>query len=35
MWLAWGRREILTEFWWENMQERDHFEDLNINWMIL
>jgi replicative superfamily II helicase len=35
MWLEWERREILTEDWWENMQERDHFQDLGINKKIL
>jgi len=24
-----GRREVHTGFWWENLEERDHLEDLD------
>jgi hypothetical protein len=26
-----GRREMHTEFWLENLKERDHLEDITIN----
>jgi len=29
----WGREEVHTIFWWVNLKERDHFEDLSIDWM--
>ena len=25
-----GRRDVHTGFWWENLMERDHLEDLGI-----
>jgi len=25
-----GRREVHTEFWWGNLRERDHLEDLSL-----
>jgi hypothetical protein len=30
MWHVWGKREIHTEFWWRNLNERDHLEDLGV-----
>jgi len=26
-----GRRDVHTEFWWGNLRERDHLEDLSID----
>jgi hypothetical protein len=30
-----GRGEIFTGFWWGNMKERDHLEELGIDERIL
>jgi len=30
-----GRREAYTTFWWENLRERDHFEDSGIDGRII
>jgi hypothetical protein len=35
MWDIWGRGEVLTEFWWGNLWERDNLEDLDIDGRIL
>jgi len=29
---VWGRGEVHTGVWWGNLKERDHMEDLSINW---
>ena len=29
----WGRGGVLTIFWWVNLKESDHLEDLGIDWM--
>jgi len=31
MWYVWGKREIHTRFWWGNVEERDHLEDIYID----
>jgi hypothetical protein len=35
MWRVWGRRELHTGFWWENLVERDNFEELGIDGRII
>jgi hypothetical protein len=30
-----GREESHTGFWWGNMRERDHFEDLGVDVTII
>lgn len=35
MWYARERREMHTKFWWENLQERDHLEDVDTVGRIL
>jgi hypothetical protein len=27
--------EVYTEFWWGNLRERDHLEDLRIGGMVI
>jgi hypothetical protein len=32
----WGRGKVHTRFWWENLRERDHLENLIVDgWIIL
>jgi hypothetical protein len=31
MWHVLGRGEVHTGFWWGNLRERDHLEDLGID----
>jgi hypothetical protein len=33
--LVWGTREVHIGFWWEDLWERDHFEDLDIDERII
>jgi hypothetical protein len=33
MWHAWGRK-MHARFWWRNLKNSDHLEDLSINWRL-
>ena len=35
MWHVWGRKEVHTEFWLENLGEGDHLEDPGVNGRIV
>jgi len=35
IWYAWKRREIHSEFWWENMKEGGHMGDLGVDEKIM
>jgi hypothetical protein len=35
VWHVWGREEAHTGFWWGNLRERDHFEDIGIDGRII
>jgi hypothetical protein len=30
-----GDGKLPTAFWWGNLRERDHFEDLGIHWRMI
>jgi hypothetical protein len=30
-----GRGEVYTGFWWGNLKERDHLENLGVEWRII
>jgi hypothetical protein len=30
-----GRGEVHTGFWWGNLKERQHLEDLSVEWSII
>jgi hypothetical protein len=34
MWHEWGRADVSTRFWWEDMGERDHLEDTGVDGRI-
>jgi hypothetical protein len=31
----WGRGEVHAGFWWGDLQEKDHLEDLGVNERII
>jgi hypothetical protein len=35
MWHVWGTGEVHTGFYWGDLRERDHFEDLDVDGRIL
>ena len=35
MWHVWETGEVHTGFWWEDITERDHLEDLGIDRRII
>jgi hypothetical protein len=35
MWHLWGRKELYKGFWWGNLKERGHLEDLAVEDMII
>jgi len=35
MWHALEIGEVHTEFWWDNLRERDHLEDLDLDGRVI
>jgi len=35
MWHEWETREVRTGFWWGDLKEREHFEDLRLDGRII
>jgi len=35
MWCLWETGEVHAEFWWGDLSERDHLEDLGMDGRIL
>jgi len=32
---VWGRQEVRTGFWWENLRERVYLEELGVDWRMI
>jgi len=35
MWHIWGTAAVRTGFWWGDLRERDHMEDLGLDGRII
>jgi hypothetical protein len=35
MWREWGRWEMHTELWRGTLKERDHLEDIDVDWSVI
>jgi hypothetical protein len=35
MWHVWGRGDVYTGFWWGDMREREHLENLGVDGRII
>jgi hypothetical protein len=35
MYHIWETGEVHTEFWWRDLEERDHTADLGVDWRII
>jgi len=35
MWHVWGRGDVHTGFWWGDLRERNHLEDLRVDGRII
>jgi len=35
MWQVWGAEEVHIGFWWGDLRERNHFEDLGVDGSIV
>jgi len=35
MWHVWGTGEVHTGFWWGDLRERDHLEDLSVDGRVI
>jgi hypothetical protein len=33
--LVWGAGAVHTRFWWQDLKEKDHLEDLGVDGMII
>ena len=35
MWHVWGNGEVYTGFWWGDLRERDHVEEIGVDGRII